>query len=83
MLAWPILFLVVALAFYGSSFGRITGHPVTDAKFLAAIFVAFSLVSLLCIALSLKSACPAPDKWFNLECVRLLNMKDLLWKEMP
>ncbi len=82
MLAWTLLFLIVALAFYGSSFGRITGHPVTDAKFMAAIFVALTLVSLFCIALSLKSACPTPDKSFNLECLRLLDLKELLWKEM-
>ena len=68
MLIWSLLFLVTALALYGSSFGWITGHPVKDAKFMALIFVALFLVSALCIGISVKMACPASDKWLNLPC---------------
>lgn len=77
MLAWSLLFLGTALAFYVSSFGRITGHPVGDAKFMAAIFMALFLVSLVCIAISVKLVCPVPDAWLDLQCLHS-SLKDII-----
>ena len=77
MLIWSLSFLVVAIVVYAVSLKVVSGKAFTDGKFMAVVFVALFSLTLLCIAVSMKVACPTPDKWLNLRCLNL-SMESLL-----
>jgi hypothetical protein len=71
MLIWSAMFFLLALVAFADRLGWITGKPVINAGFFGIIITVLFLMLLFCIALSMKLACPVPDKWINLQCFRL------------
>ena len=69
MMALSFVFLIAAMAMAIIGFRRVTGRQETDVKLIAGIFTAFLLVSLTCVLISWRLACPVPNKWFNLDCL--------------
>lgn len=77
MLVWSYLFLALAVLFYISSYNRIARRIVIDNKVIALICMALFLVTMICLGVSMKTVCPAPNQWINLSCFRV-SMRSII-----
>lgn len=76
MIAFLALLFLLLMAGIAHRWGWVTGKPAANARFFGIIIGAMYIVVLLGLLLSWKLACPVPDAWLSLECLRLSE----LWK---
>ena len=74
MWVWSAVLLAIALGAYIGSLKCIGDKPAPNMKYVAFIFGALLTLSILCMALTWKYACPAPDRWLNIDCFRLAGL---------
>jgi len=72
MFLYPLLLFILCLAtfgFYIVGLGLLTRKPAVDAKFVAAIFGAMFLASILVTVVLMRLECQMPGQWIDLSCV--------------